>query len=101
MTLDDLKKRLEIPLDDHSQDAKLEVDLEDAIDFVKEWCNNDFPDGLPGGVKRAIVTLIKSYSESKNVQSQRLGDMSKTFFEGGSLQSVYKELRPYKKVKFV
>ncbi|MEK5070710.1 phage head-tail connector protein [Sporosarcina sp. FSL K6-1508] len=102
MDLDDLKVRMGIPLDnvDPVRDAKLAADLEDAIDYAKEWCNNQFENGLPPGVKRAIVAIIKSYSESKNVQSQRLGDMSKSFFEGGSIVSAHGDLRPWKKVRF-
>lgn len=102
MDLDELKIRMGIPLDniDLVRDAKLAADLEDAIDYAKEWCNNEFLEGIPGGVKRAIVTIVKSYSESKNVQSQRLGDMSKSFFEGGSLASAHGDLRPWKRVRF-
>lgn len=102
MTIDELKIRLGINPEDINaiSDAKLAADLEDAIDYAKEWCNNEFRDGLPPGVKRALVTIIKSYSESKNVQSQRLGDMSKSFFQGGSIQSAHSDMRPWKRVRF-
>lgn len=102
MTIDELKIRLGIDPNDINavRDAKLIAELEDAIDYAKEWCNNDFADGLPGGVKRAVTLIVKSYSENRSVASQRLGDMSKSFFQGGTMASAHEELRPYKKVRF-
>lgn len=99
MTLEELKTRLGITND--SQDAILSVQLEDVIDYVKEYCNNDFKDGFPSGVKRAIALLVRSLSEDSSVQSQRLGDMSKTFFEGATQKEAHKYLKAYRKVKFI
>lgn len=99
MDLDELKVRLKIT--DDSQDEFLAVALEDAIDYVKTWCNNPFSDGFPGGVKKAITLIVKSMNENGNVSSQSLGDMSKSFFEGATMNEAYKYLRPYKKVKFI
>lgn len=42
MELVELKTRLEIPLDDESQDEKLKLELQDGIEYVKEYCNNPF-----------------------------------------------------------
>ncbi|MEV9639479.1 phage head-tail connector protein [Mammaliicoccus sciuri] len=102
MTIDELKIRLGMDPNDINaiRDAKLAAELEDAIDYAKEWCNNDFRDGFPSGVKRALVTIVKSYSENRAVASQRLGDMSKSFFQGGSIQSAHNDLRPWKRVRF-
>lgn len=115
MTVDDLKKRMKIPLDDISQDDYLEVTLEDVLDFVKRHCRSTFAGGLPGGVKRAIVLLVKAVDES-NVASQSLGDMSKSFFQGATYKQALELLEPFvgyteedeetsqfegKKVKFV
>ncbi|MFD1206642.1 phage head-tail connector protein [Sporosarcina contaminans] len=102
MTIDELKIRLGIDPNEINavRDAKLAADLEDAIDYAKEWCNNDFRKGLPPGVKRGIVKIIKAYGENPAVASQRLGDMSKSFFQGGTLQSAHADLRPWKRVRF-
>lgn len=100
MTLDELKIRLGYADVDPVRDAKLALDLEDAIDYAKEWCNNDFKDGIPPGVKRALVNIVKSYSENRSVQSQRLGDMSKSFFQGGTIKSAHEDMRPWKRVRF-
>jgi len=60
MTLDELKKRLKIPLNDTSQDEYLQVALEDAVSYVKQYCQDDFVDGLPGYVKQAVAKLVKA-----------------------------------------
>ena len=98
MTLAELKLRLKI-LDD-TQDAYYQIVLEDAVDYVREYCNCDFADGCPPGVKRAITLMVRSSNENSNVASQSLGDMSKSFFPGGTLQEAEKLLRPYRKVRF-
>lgn len=98
MTLDELKIRLKIT--GNEQDDYLTVALADAIDYVKEYCRNDFLEGLPSGVKQAIAKMVKSYQENSNVQSQSLGDMSKSFFIGGTTNEVHRLLKPYRKVRF-
>jgi len=109
MKLDELKIRLKIPAADDKQDAYLKVVLEDAIEDVQNHCNDSFIDSdtnelkLPGGVKQAITKLVKAYQENSNVQSQSLGDMRKSFFEGGTMNEVTRLLKPYvkKKVRFL
>lgn len=105
MTLDELKIRLKIPLNDTSQDAYLRVALEDAISFVKQHCRDDFVDGLPGYVKQAVAKMVKALQEDGRVASQSLGDMSKSFFEGGTMNEVKQLLEPYvrktRKARFV
>jgi hypothetical protein len=101
MTLDELKIRLKIPLDDKSQDDYLKVALEDAIDFVKQYCRNDFVDGLPGNVKQAVAKLVKAYQEDSRLASMSMEDMSKSFFEGGTMNEVKRLLKPYRKVRFI
>jgi len=103
MELEELKKRLKVPQEDTSQDDYLKMALEDAVDYVKTYCNNLFADGLPGGVKKATALIVKSMGEASNVQSQSLGDMEKSFFEGGTMNEAHRYLEPYcvKKVKFL
>lgn len=101
MTLEELKIRLKIPLTDTSQDEYLQVTLDDAIDYVKQYCRQSFDEGLPPNVKQAVAKLVKAYQENSNVASQSLGDMSKSFFEGGTMNEVHRLLAPYRKVRFV
>ncbi|MDE3837931.1 hypothetical protein C0966_00720 [Bacillus methanolicus] len=99
MDLDELKVRLKI--NDTSQDAFLAVALEAAIDYVKQYCRQSFDEGLPPNVKQAVAKLVKAYQENSNVASQSLGDMSKSFFEGGTMNEVHRLLRPYRKARFI
>lgn len=99
MELDELKVRLKI--NDNSQDAFLTVALEDAIDYAKSYCNNAFPEGIPPSVKKGIALIVKSMGENSNVQSQSLGDMSKSFFEGATMNEAHTYFKPYRKVKFI
>jgi hypothetical protein len=99
MELDELKVRMKI--NDTSQDAFLTVALEDAIDYAKSYCNNSFPDGFPSSVKKGIALVVKSMNENGNVSSQSLGDMSKSFFEGATMNEAHEYFRPFRKVKFI
>jgi len=98
-----------MPADNTKQDDYLKVVLEDAIEAVQDYCKDSFADPdtnelkLPGGVKQAITKLVKAYQENSNVQSQSLGDMRKSFFEGGTMNEVTRLLKPYvnKRVKFL
>lgn len=99
MDLEELKIRLGI--NDNVQDGALQVKLEDAIDYVKIYCNNDFKDGIPSAVKKGISLIVKSMNENGNVASQSLGDMSKSFFQGATMDEAHKYLKPFKRLKFV
>lgn len=79
--------------------------LEAAIDEAKAYTNNNFLDkdgieNIPAGAKMGIALLVKGMGEGQNVSSQSLGDMSKSFFEGGTAKAGYKKLKPYRKVGF-
>lgn len=100
MTLDELKVRLKIPVSDTAQDDFLYFALTDAIDYVKDYCNNPFHGGLPGGVKKAIVLLVKSAGENNNIASQSLDGMSRSFFQGQNQTEAHDYLKPYRKVRF-
>jgi hypothetical protein len=94
-----LKIRLKIS--DYAQDSFLSVALEDALDYAKTYCNNDFSDEIPPAVKKGIALLVKSMNENSNVSSQSLGDMSKSFFEGATLREAHTYFKPYKRMKFI
>ena len=98
INLTEIKIRLGMSLDDVSQDAKLTLEVADAIDYAQRYCNNEFAEGIP---MRGIVLIIKGMRESSNVASQSLGDMSKSFFKDGTMDSANRFLRPYKRLKFV
>lgn len=98
MSLEELKVRLKVS--DTSQDAYLDVVLDDAVEYVCDYCGNSFLNGLPGGVKRAITLLVRLTNENSNVASQSLGDMSKSFFQGQTFDEARDFLLPYRKLKW-
>jgi hypothetical protein len=76
------------------QTAIFEARLSAAIDQAKEYCNNDFivinADGttaetIPAGAQMGIAFIVQAMGEKQNVASQSLGDMSKSFFQGGTM----------------
>ncbi|WP_426578877.1 phage head-tail connector protein [Bacillus altitudinis] len=108
MDLIELKTRLEIPLDDESQDEKLNLELQDGIEYAQEYCNNPFlnEEGLlelPSPVKKGIAMTIKidrSNEEAWSFLRIQHGGMSKTYTSDYTrYEAVYKLWRKYRKVK--
>lgn len=85
MTLDELKVRLDLTGKDNEQDVKLKLLLDDAIDFVKRACNQNFSDEtgalkLPGPAKMAVTMLVDGeLNHSNGVTSESIGGMSQSF----------------------
>ncbi|MEK3801774.1 phage head-tail connector protein [Bacillus sp. FSL K6-1234] len=107
MDLAELKVRLGIPAEDTSQDAKLQIDLEDGISYAMAYCNNLFvgPDNtvsLPPAVKKGIALLIKIERESPSgVLSESIGGMSRSYAaDEERLNPVHELFRPYRKIRF-
>ena len=72
-----------------------------AIEYASEYCKQPFEDGnLPFGVEVAVDLLIKAMKENPGVQSQSLGDMSKSFFKNGTLDAARSYLKPYRRAGF-
>jgi hypothetical protein len=106
MTIDDLETALGISIVGTPQETRYQMLLDAAIDHVCQDCRRDFLDengnlSLPAGVKMGVATLVKAMMENPGVQSQSLGDMSKSFFEGGTYKAARRYWKPYRKVGFV
>lgn len=106
MLLNDIENLLQITITEAQKDV-YEARLEAAIDYAKTYCRTDFKnvDGeevFPGGVKMGIATVVQAMGEKQNVQSQSLGDMSKSFFKNGTFDAAHMYFKPYvsKKVGF-
>lgn len=87
------------------QNARYEARLEAAVDHINAECGNQFSqaDGtidLPAGVKMGAALLVKAMGENPAVASQSLGDMSKSFFEGGTGKAAAVYWRRYRRAKF-
>lgn len=71
-----------------------------AIAHINQLCGTLFVDGtLPIDIDVAVDLLIKAMKET-NVASQKLGDMSKSFFEGSTYRAAIKYLKPYRRAGF-
>lgn len=84
MTLEELKVRLDIPIEDTSHDAKLILLLEDAIDFVVRTCNQTFFVNevvtLPPIAQNVVAAFVRSeLSGNDGVTSESIGGMSQSF----------------------
>lgn len=116
MQTNDVATLLGITISDDQQTA-YQAKLDAAIDYAKNYCNNDFMvsttvdngDGtttttsteiIPNGAQMGIAWLVKSMTEQPNVQSQSLGDMQKQFFQDATFIAAMNYLRPYRKAKF-
>lgn len=84
MTLEELKVRLDIPIEDTSRDAKLKLLLVDAIDFVVRTCNQTFLVNdivtLPPTAQNVVAAFVRSeFSGNDGVTSESIGGMSQSF----------------------
>lgn len=105
MTLEELQAILGITIVGTPQQERYELLLAGAIDEVQAYCNQTFEDengevSLPPAIKVATANLTRAYTENPAVQSQRLGDMEKSFFEGGSMKAVFKTLKRFRRLVF-
>ena len=74
-------------------------------DWIKAYCNNEFlnedeEEDLPGGVELALNKLIEMNSQSPNVASESVSDLSRSFFSSDIPDNIKSLLRPYRKVRF-
>lgn len=88
-----------------TNEAVFEARLDAAKDQAKTYCNRSFVDdagneAIPKGAQMGIALIVKAMGENQNVQSQSLGDMSKSFFEGATYRSALGYLKPYRKASF-
>lgn len=84
MTLEELKIRLDIPVEDTSQDEKLILLLVDAIDFVVRTCNQSFLSNevvaLPPTAQNVVAAFVRNeISGNDGVTSESIGGMSQSF----------------------
>lgn len=78
MSLDDLKNRITTIL----EDDVLQVRLDDAIDFVCGYLNQEFTEDnpMPNRVKKIVAKYVESESMfTDGVKSESIGGMSQVF----------------------
>ena len=69
-------------------------------DWAKDYCKDDFADGLPGGVMLFLNQGLDFIKTSPNIKSESLGDYSVTFRDDFP-ETMLKLLKPYKRAKGV
>lgn len=79
-----------------------EQELREAyLDWIKSYCNNDFAEGVPGGVNLALDKLVARHGQDSNIASEQVGDLSRSFFDSDIPKDIKHFLRPYRKMRFV
>jgi len=60
-----------------------DAELRDALEeWVKDYCRDQFEDGLPGGVEVFLDRAVTVIKEQTGVQSERLGDYAIAYLAG-------------------
>jgi len=77
MEVSEVKRLLRIEGTAH--DDYLAAVLPLVIEHVKAYCNQDFTDGLPGGVRLAVAKWCQAYMKEAGVQSETLARHSVTY----------------------
>jgi hypothetical protein len=85
---------------DSKHDVYIDTVIPLYIDFVKEYCNNQFigSEELPGGVKLAIAKMIEYNITQSGISSNSYGEVSYSY----SLDfpaSILRLLQPYSRIR--
>lgn len=70
------------------------------LEWIKDYCNNDFSTGIPGGVSLALDKLVAQHGRDSNVASKTAVDLSQTFFDSDIPKDIKRLLKPYRRPKF-
>ena len=78
-----------------------EQELHDAyLEWVRDYCNDDFTEGIPGGVTLALGKLVARHGQDSNIASEQAGDLSQSFFSDDIPKDIKRLLRPYRRPRF-
>lgn len=69
------------------------------IDHAKELCNNQFPEGIPSGVKLYVAKAVEFNMGSSTLKGRKMGDVSYSY-DTELPKSITKLLAPYRRLKF-
>lgn len=79
-----------------------EQEIMDAyLEWVKDYCNNDFTEGIPGGVTLALEKLITRHGQDSNIASETAGDLSQSFFDSDIPKDIKRLLQPYRRPRLI
>lgn len=94
-TLERVKIRLGIPVDDGQHDTLLIIQIEDAEGFFRDYCKRrDIPLQAQYIVEKLVVELLESHG---GIQSEKIGDTSTSYFESVVSDELKRQLNRYRK----
>lgn len=95
-TLERVKIRLNIPVEDTQHDALLLIQIEDAESYFKDYCKLlDIPAQAQGIVEQLVVAMRESHG---GIQSEKIGDTSTSYFEQTISEDLKKQMNRYRKI---
>lgn len=98
MDAKDVKLFNQLPLDNTDNDDTINSLIELYLPIAEDYCNQTFDENMPSGVKKFIADCIK-YGSTGNIASRSMGTVSYSFVTDIP-DSMYKPLRPYRKVRW-
>lgn len=96
ISLDNVKRRLGIPLLDISEDEKLKIAIEDAKEFFCNYTRRKIvPDRASGLVERLVT---EAYRRPAGITSESVGDTSITYSTDNLSDELRTELNRYRRI---
>ncbi|MED3691301.1 phage head-tail connector protein [Peribacillus butanolivorans] len=68
------------------------------VDFIKEHCNNSFPDDISGGVKIAVAKMIEWNMNKSGQKTRSIGEVAYSF-DTDFPPSILRLLQPYNRIR--
>ena len=98
MDAKDIKIINQLPLEDDSKDDVINELIELYKDVAEDYCNQEFYERYPAGVKKFIAECIKA-GQTGNISARTMGTVSYTFVTDLPT-STYDYLKKYKKLRW-
>lgn len=98
MTTEDVKRLIGLTTAKHDEYIFNMIQI--LSEFVSDYCNRSFDEGLPSGVKLFIAKAIQYNMNVTGITGRSMGGVSYSY-ESDYPPSVMRLLRPYKRMRFV
>lgn len=95
--IEEIKTIIEIK--DSKHDVYLATMIPLVLEHVTDFCNNSFPDGIPGGVRIFIAKVCEHNIQNAGLKSRTMGSVSYSY-ELEFPSSLMRFIRPYRRLKF-
>lgn len=95
--IEEVKKIL--GMKDTKHDEYLSVMIPILLEHASSFCNNDFTDNIPGGVKLWVAKACEHNMQNAGLKGRTMGSVSYSYELEFPL-SIMSYLRPYKRLRF-